>query len=969
MSIRSKLLITYLAVALLPALLVGVLAFHNYRDSFEASRVSDMEDLAALKADKIETYFAGLKASLVTAESFYNIKRNLPILTRLSSLPAAPEFQAAKGMLDGQLRPMQAVMGLSDIMLAAPGGKIVYTTNSKHYGKEFLKPLPGPEQKAFTEGRKGVYFSEVFLNKVEGGRPGMLLTGPVTDLAGVFSGVIVFELDLAPVYKLGREHTGLGATGEVLLGKKIGDKAVYLNPLRHDPEAALKRGVLIGGADGLPIQKAVQGQTGAGLATDYRGKEVLAGWRYLPSLDWGLVAKVDAAEVFADIANLRKLLLIVLLILAAICAVIAASLARSISDPIKELTEGAAIIGGGNLDHKVGTRLQDETGQLSRAFDAMTASLKNTTASRDALDAEVKEREKIEAALRESESRVRQKIESIISPEGDIEKLELADILDAGSFQQLLEDLYSVVRISMSVVDLNGKVLIGVGWQELCVKFHRVHPETCANCVESNTLLTQGVAAGEYKLHKCKNGLWYVATPILLGGRHKGSLLIGQFFLKDEAVDREFFRAQAARYNFNEEDYLAAVERIPRMDKGTLATTMGFFLRLAQMLSRLSFSNLTLARTLTEREALTQSLRESGQRLNKAQEISHLGSWELDLVNNKLSWSDEVYRIFGLQPQEFAATYEAFLEAVHPDDRAAVNEAYSGSLREGRDTYEIEHRVVRRATGEVRVVQERCEHVRDGAGAIVKSVGMVHDITERKKAEGEIRRSNESLEQFAYVASHDLQEPLRMMASYSELLERRYKGKLDSDANEFIAFIVDGAKRMQRLINDLLDYSRIGRMERAAGEVDLDAVLGRVLGGMRATIEESGAAVTHDPLPRLTGAESEFVQLFQNLVGNGIKFRGTEPPRIHVGAARKGSHWLFSVKDNGIGLEEQYKDRIFVIFQRLHGRGEYPGTGIGLSICKKLVELHGGRIWVESEPGKGSTFNFTVPVQGELKNV
>ncbi|OGS46229.1 MAG: hypothetical protein A2539_03010 [Elusimicrobia bacterium RIFOXYD2_FULL_34_15] len=251
----------------------------------------------------------------------------------------------------------------------------------------------------------------------------------------------------------------------------------------------------------------------------------------------------------------------------------------------------------------------------------------------------------------------------------------------------------------------------------------------------------------------------------------------------------------------------------------------------------------------------------------------------------------------------------------------------------------------------------------DKKGKMIGDVHVARDITELKRAELELKRSNENLEQFAYVASHDLQEPLRMMASYSELLEKRYKDKLDKDANEFIEFIVDGAKRLQKLINDLLAYSRIGRTDKSAGEVDCNTILGKVINSMHAYMEESGAIITNDELPTLIGNESNFVQLFQNLIGNAIKFRKQEPPQVHISAKKENNEWLFSVKDNGIGIEPQYKDRIFLIFQRLHARVEYPGTGIGLSICKKIVETLGGKIWVESEYGKGSTFYFTIPAK------
>ncbi|MDD5678585.1 MAG: PAS domain S-box protein [Kiritimatiellae bacterium] len=225
----------------------------------------------------------------------------------------------------------------------------------------------------------------------------------------------------------------------------------------------------------------------------------------------------------------------------------------------------------------------------------------------------------------------------------------------------------------------------------------------------------------------------------------------------------------------------------------------------------------------------------------------------------------------------------------------------------------------------------------------------------------ELARSNENLAQFAYVASHDLQEPLRIMANYSQLLEKRYKEKLDKDADDFINFIVDAAKRMQKLITDLLEYSHIGSKDANMTEVDCNEVVRKVTGTMSAIIESDHARVTHDNLPVLTAHETGLIQLFQNLIGNALKFHDKDPPLIHIAARRDKSGWIFSVRDNGIGIEPQYNKRIFHIFQRLHSRSEYPGTGIGLSICKKIVENHGGRIWVESETGKGTTFYFTIP--------
>jgi PAS domain S-box-containing protein len=250
---------------------------------------------------------------------------------------------------------------------------------------------------------------------------------------------------------------------------------------------------------------------------------------------------------------------------------------------------------------------------------------------------------------------------------------------------------------------------------------------------------------------------------------------------------------------------------------------------------------------------------------------------------------------------------------------------------------------------------------------ILATIAQGEDITERKKAEEALKLSNENLEQFAYVASHDLQEPLRIMASYSALLEKRYKNKLDSDADEFIVYIVEAANRMQALIRDLLAHSRAGRSDTSVASTDCNTVLGKVIYNLSGIIKESGAVITNDVLPAAMCNESDFVHLFQNLIGNAIKFRGPESPRIHLGAKKEGGKWLFSFRDNGIGIEEKYKERIFSMFERLHGKDKYPGTGMGLAICKKIVTRYNGRIWVESKPGNGSTFYFIIPANLERK--
>ncbi len=234
-------------------------------------------------------------------------------------------------------------------------------------------------------------------------------------------------------------------------------------------------------------------------------------------------------------------------------------------------------------------------------------------------------------------------------------------------------------------------------------------------------------------------------------------------------------------------------------------------------------------------------------------------------------------------------------------------------------------------------------------------------LKELKQAEAELQRSNAELEQFAYVASHDLREPLRMVITFTHMLRQRYSGRFDDQADQMLHFAADGASRMQGLINDLLTYSRVGRRGNAFQWVDCSEVLKTVLNNLQANIDESGISITTHSLPTVWADSSQLVQLFQNLINNAVKYRGEETPEVQIGAERQENEWLFWVRDNGIGFDRKHAERIFLIFQRLHTREAYPGTGIGLAICKKIVERHGGRIWVDSMPEKGSTFYFTLP--------
>jgi len=373
---------------------------------------------------------------------------------------------------------------------------------------------------------------------------------------------------------------------------------------------------------------------------------------------------------------------------------------------------------------------------------------------------------------------------------------------------------------------------------------------------------------------------------------------------------------------------------------------------------------------ITERKKAEEALRESEEKMRVTFESIGDAVAVIDLEGHFVQVNEAAARMSGYTREELVGR-NVLETIIAKKDRDKIVLDMAQTLGEG-DALGVRSYTLVDRDGREFESEFSTAVLRDSSGNIINFVGVARDVTERKRAEEErerllheLERSNAELQQFAHVASHDLQEPLRMVASYTQLLEKRYKDKLDADAGEFIAYAVDGAKRMQNLIQGLLSYSRVGSRAKPLQPTECESVFEQALANLKLTIDESGAEVTHDPLPRVMADETQLIQLFQNLLANAIKFRDEKQPRIHVSAKEDTNECLFSVSDNGIGISPEYFDRIFVIFQRLHGREEYPGTGIGLSVCKRIVERHGGRIWVESQPGEGSTFCFTIPKGGE----
>ncbi len=445
-------------------------------------------------------------------------------------------------------------------------------------------------------------------------------------------------------------------------------------------------------------------------------------------------------------------------------------------------------------------------------------------------------------------------------------------------------------------------------------------------------------------------------------------------FTADEAVGRSASIYIPARLAGEMKELLARVkagERIENRDSIRVAKDgreLNVSLSIAPLRSESGSIEgaTTIARDVTEQRRAEAALVASNERFSLIAQGTNDGLWDWNLETNELYFSPRWKEMLGYRDDEIKNSFDEWEMRVHPDDHDRALVTIRDYLESRTPIYELEHRM-KHKDGSYRWILARGYARRRLNGKPYRMAGSHIDLTERKKAAEdlalkarELARSNSELEQFAYVASHDLREPLRMIGSFGQHLAKRCKGKLDNVAEQYLAQVLGGAERMKNLIDDLLEFSRVGMRGKPFEPVDCNAILNVSLQNLKVALEESGGKVEAGPLPTVLGDAVQLTQLLQNLIGNALKFKGKDAPRVSISAEKIGHDWRFEVKDNGLGIDPMHFKRIFAIFARLHTREEYPGTGIGLSICKRIAERHGGTIWVESEPGKGSSFFFTI---------
>ncbi len=883
---------------------------------------------AATRADLTST---ALEKEAALTEWFNEALRHLQVMTETPSLQEHAQMllydsgsaQRAYDQLAADLSPWSGPGRIfqSLYLLHPMSGEVLLSTNPDDVGK-FRENQP-----FFIEGRLGAYVQNLYYRSNQRDMA-MTVSAPLRGSDGRWLGVLAGDLNLEAMTAIVQRQPNLYVSDDAFLINRahlpvtqprfISDPVVLTRSLYTDA-----------------VNRCLAGVSGSALADDYRGIPAVIAYRWMANEEMCLIVKRDQAEALASSQSFTNFLALIAVIALVAGALVAYFVARGIARPVEALAAGVAEIGRGRLDIRFSEQRGDEIGRLGQAFNRMIADLgvarDETLRGQNELLALSQAAAAVQSVHAPAEvyrqvgdvlARLGYTVTAYaVTPDGAGLTLAYTSVSEEarrkaaamlGSYRRIYPFIPPANGIWRRVLEQGETVFLQPATPFFIESLPDVPPAVTAEATEALGMTTA------------------IATRLAAGDEALGVMVVhGAMLVEADAPAISAFANQTAIALRNAQLYAALSEA--SQFTGAIIDMAPVGVRTFRVTGESVSANQSAADTLdaTVEALLKQNFRD----LPHWKESDLLAAADLALASGEPQEADvglttalgrSIHLECYLAP--FSAGGEQHLLLIFAD--VTRRKAAEDALRRARD--ELEQRV-----------QERT---------------------------ADLARSNKELEQFAYVASHDLQEPLRMVASYLQLLQRRYRGKMGTDADEFIGFAVDGALRMKALINDLLAYSRVGTRGKALESVDCQRVLDRVLNSLQVMIQEQEAIITHDPLPTVVGDNVQLAQLFQNLIGNAIKFRGTAPPAIHIGARLiekddAPSYWLFSVQDNGIGIEEQYFDRIFIIFQRLHTREEYAGTGIGLAISKRIVDRHGGHIWLESSPGQGSTFYFTLPAQ------
>jgi len=589
---------------------------------------------------------------------------------------------------------------------------------------------------------------------------------------------------------------------------------------------------------------------------------------------------------------------------------------------------------------------------------------------------DVTARKRAEEALRQSEERVRLKLDSILSPDAEVGEEELVNLLDIPALQSMMDNFSQLCHAVVAILDTKGRVLLSSGWQDICVRFHRSNPETACHCTESDLALSQSVQPGEHVAYHCQNGLWDVVTPLMVGGKHVGNIFTGQFFYEDDVIDEETFVAQADRFGFDRQSYLAALRRVPRVSREWVATLMVFLTKFASLISKSSFNNLKLAKALVQQKRIEEDLRTSEEEFRTMFELASIGMAQAAPQNGQfLRVNQRLSEMTGYSVSELLQM--TVHEVAHPEDRERDSKQFDRVLRGETAEYHLEERYLRK-DGRVIWVNVNMSLLQDTDGRPVRTMATIEDITERKRLEqersvieGQLRQQQklESLGTLAGGVAHEINNPINGILNYAQLIQDRLPG--ESPLAEFTGEIMHETQRVATIVRNLLTFARDEKQNHSPARiVDIvEAVLSLVRTVIRHDQIILNVSVSPD-LPLLKCRSQQIQQVIMNLMTNsrdalGERYPGYNADKILDLKARllekDARRWIrITVEDHGTGIPNEVRERMFDPFFTTKGRDK--GTGLGLSISHGIVKEHHGELTVESEPGRFTRMHVDLPV-------
>ena len=1005
MSIRKKILLILLVFAVIPMIFVGILSFVNARKALESARMEALKSVADFKAQMIEDFFNEQKKHILIAQQRPTIKRCTSILAGFSDDFSSRDYETIRGELDRTLKTYQPVYHYMNVVLTNPAGRIIYALHKSSGSEKLDDSLPALPQKPFHEVKDEIQFSNIYENKFLAGKFSMMFTAPIRSLEGKLVGMLAFEIDAQPIFKLIQDTTGLGKTGETLIARKEGDSALFLNPLRHDPNAALRRKVGLGTKQASSIESALEGRNGGGLCLDYRGEKVIAAWRYISSINWAMVAKIDTTEAFAPITTLRDFIVVLLAAVLFIGLFVALRVSRSISQPIQSLHIGVEEIGRGNLDHKVGTNARDEIGRLGSAFDRMTENLKTITASRDELELEIRKRERVEEMLKVTRFSIDHANDMLFWVDADGNIMDVNDTACdrlGYSKEELLSAKVTVIDPQIQIAEYHklwqslkqqGTFKVQTVYQtqhgeQIPVEVtlnHIQYGDTEYNCAFARD--TSKRKQAEEELQKSMRELGERVKELnclfeisRLDQKRSLSLeeilqsivdLIPPAFRQPDVICAKILLNGRQFKTSNFEDPLWTQDReIIVSDSAIGNLTVGYLQKNSELDEAIFFQEENdLLETIVERLGKIIERRRAQTELVESEKRFR------DLVGNSLTGislvqdyqviyqNQEQARLLGPLPRSYVL---ADFDRIHPDDLAKVKRLSLGIEKGAMRSIETDFRLYgsEKNDSNSRIIWVYCRAlITEYRGKEAILVNMV-DMTKAKKLEHllTVQDKMASLGRVAAGIAHEIRNPLSGINIYLNILKKsHHTAGSEEKVDQIIEKLQSASCKIESVIRRVMDFAKPSEPKLTL--TDINQPLSEAIQLTDVTMRKSGTSIVAtlaDDLPLLHIDPNLIEEMMLNLFNNATEAMASmeKGKKILVTSTVENDRVVIRISDSGPGIPLEIRGKIFDPYFTT----KTDGTGIGLSLAHRIITDHGGTLTVADSEMGGAEFRIEIPV-------